>query len=153
VSISIDWPSRVITVPQADLTLVSGVLYELDLDVFRLALKALEATDEGMFFPHTHNHNAAVSVGGAVLAKVVIMVNGYTVTFEDAMYAVRLVGANSNVGDVINVNQVSVRSNNSAGLIVVTSGSGVTNQDKTDIANLVTGDGKTLTVGKYLALK
>ena len=44
------------------------------------------------------------------------MINGYTVTFEDGQYAVNLVGANSNVGDRVNVNQVSVRSANSAGL-------------------------------------
>jgi len=35
---------------------------------------------------------------------------------KDGQYAVNLVGANSNVGDVVNVNQVSVRSSNSAGL-------------------------------------
>jgi len=35
----------------------------------------------------------------------------------------------------------------------VVSGSGVTAQDKTDIAALVTDDAKTLTVGKYLALE
>ncbi|NOR65437.1 MAG: hypothetical protein GQ468_05405 [Candidatus Scalindua sp.] len=33
------------------------------------------------------------------------------------MYAVRMVGANSNLGDVVNVNQVSIRTANSAGLI------------------------------------
>lgn len=132
-SITIDWPTRVISVPQADLTLVSGTLYELDLETFRLALRALEATDDGMFFPATHDHNPPVSVGGVSLAQVVILINGYTVTFEDDQYAVRLVGANSNVGDFVNVNQVSVRTNNSAGLIVVTQGSGVTSQDKTDI--------------------
>lgn len=136
-TISIDWPTRVITVHQVDLVLVGGSLYELDLDVFRLALKSLEDSEDGMFFPYTHDHNAAVSVGGVTLAQVVILVNGYTVTFEDGQYAVRLVGANSNLGDVVNVNQVSVRSQNSAGLITVVQGSGVTAQDKIDIAALV----------------
>ena len=51
------------------------------------------------------------------LARTVEIINGYTVTFEDGQYAVNLVGANSNVGDVVNVNQVSVRSANSAGLV------------------------------------
>jgi hypothetical protein len=37
--------------------------------------------------------------------------------------------------------------------VVVVSGSGVTTQDKEDIADLVTADPKTLTVGKFVALK
>jgi hypothetical protein len=72
-----------------------------------------------------------VDVGGVVLARVVEIINGYTVTFEDGMYRVTLVGANSNISDVTNLNQVSIASTNSAGLIV--SGSGVTQQDKDDI--------------------
>jgi hypothetical protein len=47
----------------------------------------------------------------------VVIVNGYTITYEDGQYAVNLVGANSNVADNVNVNQVSVRSANSAGLV------------------------------------
>jgi len=90
---------------------------ELNLNAFRLDLKDLEDDEEGMPFPDTHKHNTEVTVGGLTLARVIEIINGYTVTFEDGQYAVNLVGANSNVGDVINVNQVSVRSQNSAGLI------------------------------------
>lgn len=132
-AISIDWGGRVINVPKADLTLVSGSVYELDVDVFRLALKDLEDGEAGMVFPRTHNHNTEVTVGGVTLARVVEILSPYTVTFEDGQYAVNLVGANSNISDVTNVNQVSIRPQNSAGMIV--SGSGVTAQDKTDIAN------------------
>ncbi len=152
-TISINWPTGVITVPQADLTPLGGGVYELDLNVFRLALKNLEDDEEGMAWPLTHNHNTTVTVGGVTLARVIEITNGYTVTFEDGSYAVKLVGANSNVPDVVNVNQVSVRSNNAAGLIVFVSGSGVTNQEKTDIAALVTADAKTLTVGRFIGLK
>lgn len=123
-AISIEWATRVITVPKSYLTLVSGVLYEMDIDQFRLDLKALEATEEGMFFPLTHVHNTYVDIGGVVLAQVVLLTNGYTVTFEDDQYAVRLVGANSNIGDLVNINQVSIRSNNSAGLVQVDLGGG-----------------------------
>jgi hypothetical protein len=45
--------------------------------------------------------------------------------------------ANNNIADVTNVNQVSIQSNNSAGLIQVVSGSGVLPQDITDIKNAV----------------
>lgn len=115
--ISIDWGPRIIFVSLADLTFVSPGLYELDLNDFRLELKDLEDGEDGIAFPRTHNHNTEVTVGGITLARVVEIINGYTVTFEDGQYAVRLVGANSNVGDVVNVNQVSVRTSNSGGLI------------------------------------
>ena len=122
--LSIDWPTKVITVPRADMTLIQAApteIRELDIDAFRLELRAIE-DDVGMPYLHTHNHVAPISTGGVTLARVVELVNGYTVTFEDGLYAVNLVGANSNVGDSVNVNQVSVRSANSAGLIQAGSG-------------------------------
>lgn len=134
-AISIDWGNRVINIPQDYLTPLGGSTYELDLDQWRLDLKALEADEEGMAFLDTHTHNTEVTIGGLTLARVIELINNYTVTFQDGQYAVNLVGANSNVGDNININQVSVRSQNSAGLITVTSGSGVTEQDIIDIAD------------------
>ena len=120
-AISIDWGTKVISIPKADMTLVQSYppveIRELDIDAFRLALKDLEDGEEGMAFPNTHNHNTEVSVGGITLARVVEIINGYTITFEDGQYAVNLIGANSNIIDVLNPNQVSVRSSNSAGLI------------------------------------
>lgn len=123
-AISVDWGTRVIFVPKADTTLVQSAPQEirvLDLNIFRLALKALE-DDEGITYPDTHQHNQPVTVGGVTLARVVEIINQYTVTFEDGQYAVNLVGANSNVSDQLNVNQVSVRSANSAGLVNVSGG-------------------------------
>lgn len=118
-AISIDWGARIINIPRADLTLLQSSpteIRQLDLNEFRLTLRGLEDDPAGMAYPKTHRHNTAVTVGGVTLARVIEIVNGYTVTFEDGQYAVNLVGANSNVGDVVNVNQVSVRSANSAGL-------------------------------------
>lgn len=118
-AISIDWGTKIINIPKADLTLIQSVpteIRQLNLDTFRLTLKDIEDSALGMTQPDTHRHNTSVTVGGVVLARVVEIINGYTVTFEDGQYAVNLVGANSNVGDVVNVNQVSVRSANSAGL-------------------------------------
>lgn len=118
-AITIDWPTQVINVPRNDMLLVQSApseIRELDLDAFRLELKGIEASIEGMPFLDTHSHNPPVTVGGVTLARVVEIINGYTVTFEDGQYAVNLVGANSNVADITNVNQVSVRSANSAGL-------------------------------------
>jgi len=89
---------------------------QLNLGTFRLTLKDLEDSVDGMVWERTHSHNTSVTLGGVVYARTIEIINGYTVTFEDGQYAVNLVGANSNVGDVVNVNQVSVRVNNSAGL-------------------------------------
>lgn len=129
---SIDWPNKVISIPRADLTLIQSSpseIRELNLNDFRLDLKDLEDDEDGMAFIRTHNHNTEVLLGGIVYARVLEIINGYTVTFEDGQYAVNLVGANSNVSDAVNVNQVSVRSANSAGLIATASA--------TDIASAV----------------
>lgn len=119
-AITIDWATRIIYVPRADLTLLQSTpveIREMDLNWFRLSLKDLEDDAIGIVFPDTHRHNTEVSLGGLIYARVIEIINGYTVTFEDGQYAVNLVGANSNVGDVVNVNQVSIRTQNSAGLI------------------------------------
>jgi hypothetical protein len=109
----------IINIPRNDMTLIQSnptEIRQLDLNAFRLELKSIEDSSEGIAFPRTHNHNTTVTVGGVVLARVIEILDPYTITFEDGQYAVNLVGANSNVGDRVNVNQVSVRSTNSAGL-------------------------------------
>jgi len=116
---SIDWGTKIISVLQADLSDLGGGIYELDLNTFRLSLKDLEDDEDGIIFPKTHNHNPPVTVGGVTIARVVEIINGYTITFEDGQYAVNLTGANSNIPDVTNVNQVSIRPFNTAGLISV----------------------------------
>lgn len=118
--ISIDWATKVILVPQADLTHVSGALYELDVDWFRLELKDLEDSEIGVLFPDTHRHNTEVTLSGVTYARTFEVINGYTITFEDVgtPYTVRCVGANHNIADVKNVNQVSLIIGNAAGLIV-----------------------------------
>jgi len=118
-AISIDWGTKVISIPRNDLTLLQTTpteIRQLAINDFRLELKDNEDSAKGMVFLDTHKHNPAVEVGGVVLARVVEIINGFTVTFEDGQYAVNLSGANSNIADVTNVNQVSVRSANSAGL-------------------------------------
>jgi len=116
----VDWIAKIISVPKSYTILVQSSPIEirrLDIDIFRLDLKDLEDSEEGMVYPDTHQHNTTITVGGVTLARVIEMINGYTITFEDGNYAVNLVGANSNIADVVNLNQVSIRSGNSAGLI------------------------------------
>lgn len=124
-ALSVDWNTKVIFVPQADLTLISGTLYELDTDAFRLELKDIE-DDEGIPFLDTHRHNTEVTVAGTTFARVIEIINGYSVEFEDGAYTVRLAGSNNNIFDVENgilvQNQVQVIAQNSAGLIVLAGG-------------------------------
>lgn len=119
-AITINWGTKVINIPRADMLLIQSVpteIRQLNLNTFRQTLNDLQDDPEGISFPTTHRHVQPISVGGVTLERVVEIINGYTVTFEDGQYAVNLVGANSNVADVTNVNQVSVRSANSAGLV------------------------------------
>ena len=119
-AITVDWGQKIIYIPKSDLAVIQLVpteILELDVNILRLTLKDLEDDAEGMVFQTTHNHVAPISVGGVTLARVVEIINNYTITFEDGQYAVNIVGGNSNVGDLTNVNQVSVRSANSAGLV------------------------------------
>ncbi len=138
-ALTIDPITRVINVPQSYLTLISGTLYELDTDQFRLDLKVIEASEGGIIFEKTHDHNTEVTVAGTTFARSVKILLPYSVEFEDGQYTIVLQGSNNNIFDVANSillqNQVQIISTNSAGLITVVSGSGVTDQDKTDIIN------------------
>lgn len=118
-AITINWATHVISIPKDDLTLVQSSpteIRELDVDWFRLQLKDIEDNVDGQPFPNTHTHNTAVTLGGLTLARVVEIIFPYTITFEDGQYAVNLIGANNNIADKTNVNQVSIRSSNSAGM-------------------------------------
>jgi len=119
VAITVDWPTKVINIPKADLLLIQSTpteIRQLDMDAFRLILRGLEDNPDSAPYDVTHTHNPPVTVSGAALARVVQLINSYTVTFESGSYAVNVVGANTNLGDVTNVNNVSVRTSNSAGL-------------------------------------
>jgi len=119
-AITIDYTTRVISIPKADMTLVQSTpneVRELDTNQFRLTLKDIEDDIGGIPFVDTHVHFTEVSIGGVVYARLVQIINGYTVTFEDGQYIVNLVGSNNNILDVTNLNQVSVRPSNAAGLI------------------------------------
>lgn len=129
-AISIDWASKVISVPQSFLTLISGARYSLDIEDLRLALKDIEDSEEGMAFEDTHTRNAPVTLSGVTYAQTFEIINGYTVEFENTgtPYTVIVSGANHNLGDVTTFDGgCSLVIGNSAGLIVVETGtSGLT---------------------------
>lgn len=115
-AISVNEVTKVISILQADLLDLGGGIYQLDTDAFRLELRDWESSEQGSWRSITHKHNPPVTVGGVTLARVVEIINGYTITFEDGQYRVILVGSNNNILDVTNINQVSIAPTNSAGL-------------------------------------
>lgn len=136
-AITIDWNTKIITVPKSDLTIVAPNIYELDVDWFRLQLKTIEDSEDGMVFPDTHEHVQESTLSGVTYARQVKIINGYSVTFEDGQYTVKCVGANHNLGDVKNVNQVSLIIGNSGGLIVTSSSGGSSGPTASQIATEV----------------
>ena len=152
-AISVDWPSGVISIPQSYLTLISGTLYELDTEQFREDLRALEDDQNGgIAHLKTHNHNTTYTVAGVTYARAILILFPYTVTFEDGSYSVRLAGSNNNIfdPDILNYNSVQVIGQNSAGLQVVSVGSGLSVGEQTQLEEIhkIHGleDGSPLTV-------
>ena len=132
-ALSIDPATLIISIPKADLSLVSGTLYELDTNQFRKDVMALLDDEEYIWMPNAFTHNTEVTVAGVTFARTLEFINGYSVEFEDGSYSVRLTGSNNNIFDVENgilvQNTVQVIAQNSAGLQTVISGSGVTAGD------------------------
>ena len=122
-AMTVDWPNKVITIPQGDLTLVSGTLYEMNTETyFRTNLMALADDEQGMAWPYPLSHNTEVTVAGTTFARTIEIINGYSIEFTpDSQWSVRLVGSNNNIFDIENgvltQNQVQVIPGNSAGLV------------------------------------
>lgn len=119
-AVSIDWGTYIITVPKADTTLVQTGPPEIrtySINDFRYDLRAAEETTPGRAELKTHNHNTEVLLSGVTYARILEVLSPYTVTFENGSYILRLTGANHNITDVLNLNNVQVVTSNSAGLV------------------------------------
>lgn len=119
---SVSWSTAgfgVIFVPRADMTLVqpSPEVRSINVNTLRGDVGALFASVEGGPYVKPFIHNGEITIAGVTYARSVQFL--YAVEFEDAQYEVRPFGANHNLLDVHVVNQVSISSNNSAGLISV----------------------------------
>ncbi len=127
-TISVNPTTFLISVPKADLTLITGTLFEHDTEAFRLELIDFEDSELGMMFPRTHTHNTEVTIVGVTYARFIEILSPYSVEYEDGAYSVRLSGSNNNLFDVENgilvQNSVQIIAQNSAGLIVTDGGSG-----------------------------
>lgn len=113
---SVNWLTRVITIPVTDLTLISGTRYELGMEAFLIELRRLEAT-EGLWAEQILDHtNSKPDFAGANYAAFDEVINGYTITFGPGPTRVDVTGSNNNVVDVLNVTGISVVPSNSTGL-------------------------------------
>jgi hypothetical protein len=146
-ALTLDPATRLISVPQSDLTFVSGALYELDTDQFRKDVFDLLSSENYIWMPDAFSHNGEVTVAGTTFARTLEFINSYSVQFENtgSAYSVRLVGSNNNIFDVENgiltpTPLVTVISTNSAGLITVATG-GASQQQIRDAMKLTHTDG------------
>jgi len=122
-AITIDHATSIISVPQADLTFISGTLYEMDTNQFRLDVGAMLDDSDGIVLDDVFIHNTEVTVAGTTFARTIEVLAPYSIQFTpDAQWTVRLVGSNNNFFDVANgilvQNQVQVIPGNSGGLVV-----------------------------------
>jgi hypothetical protein len=135
-AISINHLTRVITIPQADLTLISGSQYQLDINDLKAWLEDLLDSEQEITLPSTHRHNTTLVIAGITYARTFEIINGFTVEFEDGTYTATTIGANHNLSDVKVQSQVSLVTNNSAGLQIVTQGSGLSASEQTKLDEL-----------------
>jgi len=130
-AMSIDFPTKVITVPRSDLALVSGTIYTMDTEgYFRTELMSLMDDAIAMHWPQSYFHETESTIAGVTYARKIKIINGYSVVFTpNEQWTVILEGSNNDIFDVENgilvQNQVQVIPTNSAGLIVTTVGSGL----------------------------
>lgn len=126
-ALSLDPANKTISVPQSDLTLVSGTLYTMDTEgYFRQSLMALLASEDYIWCEDAYKHNTEVTVVGVTYARFIEVINMFAVEFTpNSQWTVVLEGSNNNIFDVGGMvlvqNQVQVIPSNAAGLIVAES--------------------------------
>ena len=127
-AVTLNHNTLVFSVPQSDLSLVSGSLYECDTNWLKQQMMAILAAAEGIEKEDSFIHFQEYTVVGITYARAIQVINGYSIEFTpDSQWSVRLAGSNNNFFDVENgiliQNQVQVIAQNSAGLVNQDAGS------------------------------
>jgi hypothetical protein len=122
-AISINHATKVITIPKTDTVFIetnATTGYEIrsyDEYAFMRELADYLDSEAGVALPSAFVHATLVVISGVTYARALSIVNGYTITFENGTYQVKLIGGtNNNILDALNPNNVSVIPANSAGL-------------------------------------
>lgn len=134
-SYTINWITKVISIPTIDLTFVSGTRYSLNMADFLTEIRRLEwDPTEGLWAPAIVDHtNTRYDFAGVNYAPFDEILNGYTIQITGIATRVDLLGSNNNIVDVFIATGISLVPSNSAGLQIVIAGSGVTPGDIDDI--------------------
>ena len=119
-ALTIDFANKIIKPDRADMTLIQSTpieIYQFDLNTFHQGMRNLEDDEGGIWADVTHDYASPTTLSGVTYARLIEIINDYTVTFlPDSAWVVQIVGGNSNVSDRVNPNNVSVQASNSAGL-------------------------------------
>lgn len=121
-ALTIDPALKRVTIPQADLTFVSGTLYTFDTEQYMRDLNALLDDENYIWMPDAFVHNTEVTILGTTYARQILNANGWSLTFENLSMTVQYSGSNNDLFDsengvLINQPLVNVIGNNSAGLV------------------------------------
>ena len=146
-SYTVNWITKVVTVPTADLTLVSGTRYSLPMQDFLIEIRRLESEfADGLWADQMLDHsNKRVDFAGVDYAAFDEIINGYTIQFTGVATRIDLLGTNNNIIDYLIPTGISIVPNNSAGLQIVSVGSGLS-VDEQDTLKLL----EAVAVGKSI---
>jgi hypothetical protein len=133
-SYSVDWATKIITVPLADLTLISGSNYSLNAGDFWIEMRRLEASPgDGLWAEQAVEYVNTQVLSGITYSAIVKLINSYTWNTDTTNKNIFLIGFNSNLLDVfIPGSGISVLANNSGGKIDAGGGAGASAQEVWD---------------------
>ena len=117
---AVDWVNKIITIHKADMTQVEVSpyeIYELSLEDFWETIHDLQDNIVAMPFIEIMDNTPPAILGTTTFARTLQIINGWKILFENDDYLVDIVDGNSNLAQNTVRNQVSVYTNNSAGLI------------------------------------
>ena len=116
-SYDVNWITKIITIPTADLTLVSGTRYSLDMVDCLAEVRRLEwEFGDGLWAAAILDHSdTRFDFAGVDYAPFDEFINGYTVQITGVATRVDALGGNTNISDVFIATGVSLVVNNSAG--------------------------------------
>ena len=137
----VDWTTKIFTIPQGDLTFVSGNNYLLSLVGVHKELRRLEwSFADGLWALRIANWYETVTLSGIDKTPAVEIINGYTFNFTGSNYNVILTDYDNNLVDVyIPSNGISILGNNSVGRQTISSGSGLSTEEHDHLLALVNG--------------
>lgn len=172
-ALTVNPATKVWSVLQADLSFISGALYDLDTNLLKQDMMTVLSSEDYIWMDDSFIHNTQVTVAGTTFARTIEIINSHSITLEDTggAYSVRMINSNNNMFDVENgilnpTSLVTVISTNSGGLIVEPTSTPPTAAVIADavwdepMAAHTTADtfgdqvrSKLLTLGKFLGLK